>query len=91
MDEEAARRRTVRNHALGANAQAAVRVLLVRGDPSVAVTTPAKLGEGLIEPLGERGENHLNVEVARPHSQKPRLRRKASSAAAVMSDWRKSS
>jgi hypothetical protein len=89
MDEEATRRRTVRNHALGAHAQAAVRVLLVRGNPTMRVTAPAELRKGLVEALGERRQDDLDVEIARPPS--PRLRRNVSSAAAVMSDWRKSS
>jgi hypothetical protein len=67
VDEEAARRRPVRDNALGAHAQGSVRVLLVRGYPAVGVAAPAELGESLVEALGERGQHDLEVEVARPH------------------------
>jgi hypothetical protein len=86
MDEKAARRRSVRHDTFGAHAQAAVRVLLVRGDPAVGVTAPAELGEGLVKSFGERREHDLEVRVARTHPQKPRRRRNSSSAAAVISD-----
>ena len=86
MDEKAARRRPVRHDTLGTNAQAAMGVLLVRGHPAVGVTAPAELGEGLVKPLGQGRQDDLEVKVARPHPQKPRRRRNASSAAAVMSD-----
>ena len=49
VDEEAARRRPVRDDALGPNAEPGVRVLLVGRDPAPRVATPPELGERLVE------------------------------------------
>lgn len=71
MDEKAARGRSVRYDTFGANAQVAMGVLLVRGDPAVGVAPPAELGEGLVKPFGERREDDLEVKVARAHLSSP--------------------
>ena len=90
MDEEAARRWPVRDDALGADAEPGVRVLLVRGDPAAGVAAPAELRERLVEPVGERGQDDLGVEVRHPDAarrahQNPYSARKASIAIVAIS------
>jgi hypothetical protein len=55
VDEEAARRRSVRDDPLCAHAEPGVRVLLVRRDPAARVAAPAELGEGVVEAVGQSG------------------------------------
>jgi hypothetical protein len=91
VDEEAARRRSVCDHALRAHAEPRVRVLLVSRDPAARVAAPAELGERLVEALRECRQHGLGVEVAGAHGlavldgQKPSSVRKRSRAAAAIS------
>ena len=82
VDEEAARRGSVGNDALGADAESCVGELLVGGDPAARVAPPAEFGECLVESLGECGQDCLCVEVRGSqrvsrcfHGEKPRSAR----------------
>ena len=63
VDEEAARRRSVCDDSVGADAEQGMRVLLVRRDPAAGISAPTEFRECLIESLGERGRTELGVEV----------------------------
>jgi hypothetical protein len=66
VDEEAAGRWSVGDDALGADAEAGVGELFVGRHPAARVAPPAELGERLVEPLRERGQHRLGVELRGP-------------------------
>jgi hypothetical protein len=55
VDQETARRRSVCDDSIGADAEQGMRVLLVRRDPAAGISAPSELRECLIESFGERG------------------------------------
>ena len=63
VDQEAAGCVAVADDAVGADAELRAGVVLVGGVPAARVAVPAELGERLVEPLIERGEDLALVEV----------------------------
>jgi len=65
VDQEPARRWPVRDDPVGPYAECPVCELLVAGDPAVPIALPAELRERRVEPLLQRGQDDIGVEVAR--------------------------
>lgn len=70
MDEEARRRRPMRNDPLSANPESAVRELIVRRHPAQAITPPPDLRERPVESVRKRRQHDLGVEVSDPQSRR---------------------